>query len=270
MRRRLDAELVRRHLVPTPEEALAAIAARSVLVSGSPASSPATLVGDGEPIAIRARRRFVSRGGEKLDAALERFGVAVAGRTALDAGASTGGFTDCLLQRGAERVVAVDVGYGLLDWRLRGDPRVVLLERTNIKDVQLSSLAVRPEVVVADLAFISLGSVVPDLASLASAPADAVLLVKPQFEAPRAAVPSGGVVTDPEVWRRAVGDVAEACLAAGWTPRAVMASPMLGAAGNAEFLLHADDAAPGENRGPDVPGLDQALAEAARRARGPR
>jgi 23S rRNA (cytidine1920-2'-O)/16S rRNA (cytidine1409-2'-O)-methyltransferase len=267
MRRRLDAELVRRRLVPTPEEALAAIAARSVMVSGSPASSPRTLVGEGEPITIRARRRFVSRGGEKLDAALGRFGVSVTGRTALDAGSSTGGFTDCLLQRGAERVVAVDVGYGLLDWRLREDPRVVVLERTNVRDLEPSSLPVRPEVVVADLAFISLASVVPHLAVLAARPAEAVLLVKPQFEAPREDVPPGGVVTDPAVWEQAVRNVAEACRAAGWGPRGAMVSPVLGAAGNAEFLLHAGGP---NDPGPEIPGLEGAVEGARRRVGRPR
>ena len=188
-------------------------------------------------------------------------------RTALDAGSSTGGFTDCLLQRGAERVVAVDVGYGLLDWRLREDPRVVVLERTNVRDLDPSILPVRPDVVVADLAFISLASVVRHLAALAAVPADAVLLVKPQFEAPRRDVPPGGVVTDPAVWERAVRAVAEACRAAGWGPRGAMASPVLGAAGNAEFLLHAGDP---NDPGPEIPGLEAAVEDACRRVRGAR
>jgi 23S rRNA (cytidine1920-2'-O)/16S rRNA (cytidine1409-2'-O)-methyltransferase len=270
VRRRLDTELVRRRLVPTPEDALAAIAARTVMVSGSPASSPGTLVGDGEPITIRPGRRFASRGGEKLDAGLDRFGVSVKGRTALDAGASTGGFTDCLLRRGAARVVSVDVGYGLLDWRLREDPRVIVLERTNVRDLDPSNLPVRPEVVVADLAFISLASVVPHLAAVAARPADAVLLVKPQFEAPRDDVPAGGIVADPQVWARAIRDVAKACRVAGWVPQATMASPVLGAAGNAEFLLHAAGPREHGDLEGDVPGLEEAIAEARRRARGTR
>jgi 23S rRNA (cytidine1920-2'-O)/16S rRNA (cytidine1409-2'-O)-methyltransferase len=233
------------------------------MVSGSPASSPGTLVGDGDPITIRPRRRFVSRGGEKLDAALDRFAVPVAGRTALDAGSSTGGFTDCLLQRGAERVIAVDVGYGLLDWRLREDPRVMVLERTNVRNLDPSNLPDRPELVVADLAFISLASVLPRLADLAARQADAVLLVKPQFEAPRDDVPPGGVVTDPAVWERAVRDVAEACRNAGWAPLGTMASPILGAAGNAEFLLHAGG--PMDAAASGIPGLEEALGEAVRR-----
>ena len=191
--------------------------------------------------------RYVSRGGEKLDAALTRFAVPVAGRRALDAGASTGGFTDCLLQRGATRVYAVDVGRGQLDASLRADPRVTVLERVNART--LSEAVLRdadPDyapcpLVVADLSFISLRTVVPALAGPVAAPgADLVLLVKPQFEAGRAAVSRGrGVVRDPQEWRTALAGVTSALHDAGTGIMGAMASPLTGPAGNVEFLVHA-------------------------------
>ncbi|HXF72083.1 MAG TPA: TlyA family RNA methyltransferase, partial [Actinomycetota bacterium] len=239
-RRRLDLELVRRGLAASRSEARAAIEAGLVRVGGRPAAKPSTLVAPDEAVAVeRPARRFVSRGGEKLEAALERFGVEVAGRDCLDVGASTGGFTDCLLRRGAARVAAVDVGYGQLAWELRTDPRVTVLERTNARELRPEGLPFRPQVIVADLSFISLALVVPALARVAAPGADLVLLVKPQFEAGRDEVGRGGVVRDPRAWRRAVLRVAEACRAAGIEPADVMASPLLGPAGNAEFLLHA-------------------------------
>ena len=191
--------------------------------------------------------RYVSRGGEKLDAALTRFAVAVAGRHALDAGASTGGFTDCLLPRGAARVYALDVGHGQLDASLRADPRVTVLERVNART--LSEAVLRdadPDyapcpLVVADLSFISLRTVVPALAGPVAAPgADLVLLVKPQFEAGRAAVSRGrGVVRDPQEWRTALAGVTSALHDAGTGIMGAMASPLTGPAGNVEFLVHA-------------------------------
>ena len=191
--------------------------------------------------------RYVSRGGEKLDAALTRFAVAVAGRHALDAGASTGGFTDCLLQRGAARVYALDVGHGQLDASLRADPRVTVLERVNART--LSEAVLRdadPDyapcpLVVADLSFISLRTVVPALAGPVAAPgADLVLLVKPQFEAGRAAVSRGrGVVRDPQEWLAALAGVTSALHDAGTGIMGAMASPLIGPAGNVEFLVHA-------------------------------
>ncbi|HEX6230435.1 MAG TPA: TlyA family RNA methyltransferase, partial [Actinomycetota bacterium] len=181
---------------------------------------------------------FASRGGEKLEAALDRFGVVVASRRCLDAGASTGGFTDCLLRRGAAHVVALDVGYGQLAWTLRTDARVTVLERTNVRALTLGHLPYAPDLVVADLSFISLRLAVPPLAAVAADGADVVLLVKPQFEAGRGSV-GHGVVRDPRVWARALGDVRTACIASGLAPVAVMASPLRGPAGNVEFLLHA-------------------------------
>ncbi len=252
-RRRLDAELVRRGITPTLAEAELAVASGIVLVGGRPAVKPSTLVDPAAPVEIaRPADRFVSRGGTKLDAALERFSVEVAGRGALDVGASTGGFTDCLLDRGAARVVAVDVGYGQLDWSLRNDPRVLVLERTNVRDLRADTLPFAPEIVAADLSFISLRLVIPVFAELSADEADLVLLVKPQFEARREEVEAGGVVRDPDVWSRTIGEVVDACAHEGLTPVGVMASPIAGPAGNVEFLLHA--AKGGPQGSPDVPG----------------
>lgn len=221
-------------------EAQEAVRAGWVLVRGAPASKPGSLVTPEEPIGlVRPTRRFVSRGGEKLDAALERFGIHPAGRECLDLGASTGGFTDRLLAGGAARVTAVDVGYGQLAWRLRSDPRVVVLERTNARTLEPSALPARPSLIVADLSFISLTLVAPAIARVAAPGADVVCLVKPQFEAGRGEVGRGGVVRDPEVWARAIRRVASALAACGLAPQAVAVSPILGPAGNVELLLHA-------------------------------
>jgi 23S rRNA (cytidine1920-2'-O)/16S rRNA (cytidine1409-2'-O)-methyltransferase len=238
-RRRLDAELVRRGLAGSRAEAQAAVREGKVILAGHPAAKSSTLVDPADAVElVGAPRRFVSRAGEKLDAALDRFGVDPAGRRCLDAGASTGGFTDCLLQRGAEHVVAVDVGYGQLAWSVRTDERVTVLERTNVRELTPAHLPYAPDLVVADLSFISLRLVVPALAGAAARGAEMVLLVKPQFEAGPADVGRGGVVRSAEVWRRALEGVAAACDAAGITPLAVMASPLRGPAGNVEFPLH--------------------------------
>lgn len=186
---------------------------------------------------LRPPRRFVSRGGEKLDAALVHFDVDVAGRSALDAGASTGGFTDCLLQRSAASVIAVDVGYGQIHERIRKDPRVTVLERTNVRSLRL----VDPVgVVVGDLSFISLRTVAPALLGENALPgADVVLLVKPQFEAGRVEASKGrGVVRDPSVWRRVLEETISALRAEGAATMGVMVSPLKGADGNVEFLVH--------------------------------
>jgi 23S rRNA (cytidine1920-2'-O)/16S rRNA (cytidine1409-2'-O)-methyltransferase len=183
--------------------------------------------------------RFVGRGGEKLDAALERFAVPVAGRRALDAGASTGGFTDCLLQRGADEVVAVDVGYGQLHERLRADPRVDVRERTNVRSLDREALGGPVDLVVADLSFISLRTVLPVLVPLVEPGGDLVVLVKPQFEAGRREAARGsGVIREPEVWRRVLEEVATAAAESGADRMDEMESPLTGADGNVEFLLH--------------------------------
>lgn len=229
----------------TPREAGDAVRAGRVTVSGRPALKPGSLVATDEPLSLaQPARLFASRGGDKLAGALDRLGIDVRDRRALDAGASTGGFTDVLLSRGAGHVVAVDVGYGQLAWRLREDPRVTVMERTNVRTLQPEDLPYRPDLLVADLAFISLTAAIPALATVAAPGADAVLLVKPQFEAPSADVGPGGVVGDPAVWRRAVLGVAEASLHRGLQPLAVTASPLTGPAGNVEFFVHARQGAP--------------------------
>jgi 23S rRNA (cytidine1920-2'-O)/16S rRNA (cytidine1409-2'-O)-methyltransferase len=202
----------------------------------------------------------VSRGGEKLDAALERFAVPVEGRRALDAGASTGGFTDCLLQRGAAEVTSVDVGYGQLHERLRSDTRVRSVERTNIRHVVPADVGGPFPLVVADLSFISLRTVLPAMVGLAEAGADLVLLVKPQFEAGRAEAARGrGVVSDPVVWRRVLGEVRDALAAQPAAMMDAMVSPLQGADGNVEFLVHARVGAQPSGSGPD---LDAVVASA--------
>jgi 23S rRNA (cytidine1920-2'-O)/16S rRNA (cytidine1409-2'-O)-methyltransferase len=238
-RRRLDLELVRRGLSANRTEARDAIEAGLVTVAGRPGAKPGTLVFPDEPLQVERRRRFASRGGEKLDPALDRFGIDVRGRRCLDAGAATGGFTDVLLSRGAARVVAVDVGYGQLAWRLREDPRVTVLDRTNVRSLRPEDLPYRPSLLVTDLSFISLSKVLPALAGVAEGGADLVLLVKPQFEAGPSDVGRGGVVRDPGVWRRALEEVLEACRAQGLGPVALAPSTLPGPAGNVEFFLHA-------------------------------
>jgi 23S rRNA (cytidine1920-2'-O)/16S rRNA (cytidine1409-2'-O)-methyltransferase len=239
VRRRLDVELVRRGLAPSRAQARQDIEAGRVTVGGAPADKPGRLVDAGEPIEIASPRRFVGRGGEKLQAALDRFGVDVTGQVALDAGASTGGFTDCLLQAGAASVVAVDVGRGQLHERLRDDPRVANHERTDIRTVRPDDLPAPPSVVVADVSFISLSLVLPTLAAVAAPGADLVVLVKPQFEAGRREADRGrGVIHDPAVWRRVVGEVTATASASGLGMMGAMASPIRGPAGNVEFLLH--------------------------------
>lgn len=201
----------------------------------------ARLVGAGEPIVVSGpARRFVSRGGDKLDAALERFGIDVAQRRVLDAGASTGGFTDCVLQRGAAEVVAVDVGHGQLHERLRDDPRVAVHERTNVRSVRPAHIGGAVDLVVADLSFISLRTVADNLVGACRPEGDLVVLVKPQFEAGRIEASRGrGVITDPAVWRRTLLDVTTALGQREAAIMGLMVSPLRGAEGNVEFLLHA-------------------------------
>ena len=207
-------------------------------MNGAPALKPSRMVSAAEPVVLTApARRFVSRGGEKLDAALERFAIEPAGRTVLDAGASTGGFTDCLLQRGAAHVLAIDVGYGQLHERLRADERVTSRERTNVRDLRLDEAV---DLVVADLSFISLRSVAGALLGDNAAPgADVVVLIKPQFEAGKQEADRGrGVIRDPAIWRRVLEEVRSAITEHGAAMMDVMVSPITGADGNVEFLAH--------------------------------
>jgi 23S rRNA (cytidine1920-2'-O)/16S rRNA (cytidine1409-2'-O)-methyltransferase len=237
---RLDAELVRRGLASSRAEARRLIEQARVTVGGAPAFKTAALVGPGETIALTgAVPQYVSRGGIKLVGALDRLAVTVRGRECLDAGASTGGFTDVLLRAGAARVVAVDVGYGQLAWALRTDPRVVVLERTNVRRLTPGDVPPpAPTLVVADLSFISLTLVLPALRAVATADADFVLLVKPQFEVGRERVGKGGVVRDPDAWADAMRRVVDGGAALGLGLVAAVPSPLRGPAGNAEFFVH--------------------------------
>jgi len=238
-RARLDSELVRRGLVTSRTEARRAIEAGAVTVNGVPATRAATLVsGDARLALVGEPSPFVSRGGAKLDGALARLNVEVAGRRWLDAGASTGGFTDRLLKGGAEAVIALDVGYGQLDWALRNDERVVVMERTNVRNIAREDLPWAPDAAVADLSFISLTLVMPALRAVVVDDGDFVLLVKPQFEVGREAVGAGGVVRDPSLWRRAVRRVVDAAGDLGLGLAGAAPSHLPGPAGNREFFVH--------------------------------
>ncbi|MFM7686437.1 MAG: TlyA family RNA methyltransferase [Actinomycetota bacterium] len=240
-RQRLDAELVRRSLVATRTDAARAIEEHRVLVNGAVADKASRQVHAGDAVVVLgAGPRFVSRGGEKLDAALEGFGIDVQGMRVLDAGASTGGFTDCLLQRGAGHVVALDVGHGQLHPSIRADERVTVIERFHIRDVDTVVTCGQVDLVTADLSFISLTRVIPAMAGVLCDSGAMVLLVKPQFEAGRAEVSKGrGVVTDPAVHERVRLEVHAAIGSAGGWVRGWLDSPLLGGDGNREFLVHA-------------------------------
>lgn len=267
-RRRLDAELVRRHLARSRDHARELIDAGSVRVRGTVATKAATQVEEADPIVVaegEAADGYVSRGAHKLIGALDAFPrVTVAGRDCLDAGASTGGFTQVLLERGAARVLAVDVGYGQLAWPVRTDPRVTVRERTNVRSLTLADVPWPAELIVADLSFIPLELVLPALASVATDDADLVLMVKPQFEVGRAAV-GDGVVRDPALRRSAVQGVAEAAITLGLVVLGVAASPLPGPSGNVEYFLWLSRA--GGRMGDDVPPLvGEALERAIARA----
>ncbi|MFZ8998408.1 MAG: TlyA family RNA methyltransferase [Ilumatobacteraceae bacterium] len=240
-RRRLDLELVRRGLVSSRTEAQSLIDDHRVLVNGAVAERSSRQVAAADQVTVSGPPpRFVGRGGLKLDHALDRFGLDVTGAVVLDAGASTGGFTDCLLQRGASRVLAVDVGRGQLHERLRTDPRVVNLERTNIRTIDVELLGGPVDAVVGALSFISLGLVIDRLVDVCQPGGPMVLLVKPQFEAGRDEVSRGrGVITDPAVWERVRDEVGAALTAAGCAVQGWTDSPITGADGNREFLVHA-------------------------------
>ncbi len=236
-RRRLDAELVRRGLVASRELARSAIEAGRVSVAGVTASKAASQVEESAAIEIdAASNEYVSRGAHKLVGALDAFALDPSGVHALDAGASTGGFTEVLLERGAAQVMAVDVGYGQLAWSLRSDPRVVVRERLNVRALTIEDLPVRPDLIVADLSFISLTKVLPALVGVAAPGATFVVMVKPQFEAGRDRVGSG-VVTDPQVRIETVQQVAAAARQLGLAIHGVVASPLPGPKGNVEYFL---------------------------------
>jgi len=233
---RLDQALVAQGLVPSRQRAQAMVRAGLVRVAGEVADRPDQLVNPDVSIGLDHVKTYVSRGGDKLAAALDAFGIDPTGRVGLDVGASTGGFTDLLLQRGAARVIAVDVGYGQLAWSLRQDPRVTVLERVNIR--HLDCLPVPADLAVIDVSFISLRLVLPRVRELLSPPGDVVTLVKPQFEVGKGAVGKGGVVRDPEQHRQVLDGLRQFAEENGYEIAAEIASPILGAKGNREFLQH--------------------------------
>lgn len=260
---RLDAELVRRGLARSREQAAELVAAGRVSVSGQVATKPATQVVPAQAIVVAGADTdpgYASRGGHKLAGALDAFGPSgpvVEGRRCLDAGASTGGFTDVLLRRGAAHVLAVDVGYGQLAWALQTDPRVTVLDRTNVRTLEPAQVGEPPGLVVGDLSFISLTLVLPALVRCAEPGADLVLMVKPQFEVGRERLGSGGVVRESLLRAEAVATVAAAGVALGVGVRGVTASPLPGPSGNVEYFLWMAAGAP-----PLVEAdLDKAIAE---------
>lgn len=236
-RERLDKELVRRGLASTRSQAAEFVARGRVVVSGAPVTKSARLVSPSEPIVVRApEARYVSRGGIKLEAALRYFGISPEGCVCLDVGASTGGFTDCLLQHGASKVYAVDVGRAQLHERLRRDPRVVSLEATDARKLDGVAVPEPATIVTVDVSFISVTKVVPCLVPLASADAFFVVLVKPQFEAGKENVPKGGVVRDPSIHRAVLENVVARLRSEGLVLLGIRCSPIAGSAGNVEYL----------------------------------
>ncbi|MGE0444610.1 MAG: TlyA family RNA methyltransferase [Vicinamibacterales bacterium] len=235
---RLDQLVVERGLAPSRERARALILAGQVLVNGQPATKAGTAVDVADEVALAVPDHpYVGRGGLKLAHALDTFRIDVTGRQALDVGASTGGFTDVLLQRGAARVVALDVGHGQLDWTLRNDPRVVVIEHFNARHLTLDALPCRMDIVTIDVSFISLRQILPGVSGVLAEGADVIALVKPQFEAGRGEVKKG-IIRDPEVQARVLQEVSAAAREVGLTPRGSTPSPITGQKGNVEFLLH--------------------------------
>ncbi|MBV8454146.1 MAG: TlyA family RNA methyltransferase [Deltaproteobacteria bacterium] len=234
---RLDTEMARRGLALSREKAQRLIMAGRVRVNSRPAAKPDLRVGCTTPIAIVGpAAEYVSRGAYKLLAALDHFGVDVAGRQALDVGASTGGFTDVLLRRGAARVIALDVGYGQLAERLRTDNRVTVIDRTNIRYIIAATLPYSPNLVVVDTSFISLKLVLPAITKIVTAAADIIVLIKPQFEVGKANVGKGGVVRQPLMRQQAVEEVLDTARTLGLDAAGTIESPIKGASGNHEFL----------------------------------
>lgn len=233
-KQRIDILLVERGLVPSREKGRRLIMAGEVKIGDRVIDKPGTKVHADSKIVLKAKPRFVSRGGEKLDGALEVFDIEVSRRVCADVGASTGGFTDCLLQHGAAKVYAIDVGYGQLDYRLRTDPRVVTMERTNAR--YLERLPEPVSLVTVDASFISLRLLLPAIVGWLTEQASVVPLIKPQFEAGRRDVGKGGVVRDPSVHRRVIEEVLDSAHAQGFAVRGLVQSKLVGPAGNIEFL----------------------------------
>lgn len=242
-RDRLDKLLVQRGLVKSRDEGRARILAGDVLVDDQPITKSGSLIPETALIRFRSKPTpYVSRGGTKLEKALEAFHINVTGKTALDVGASTGGFTDCLLAHGACRVYAVDVGYGQLDWKLRNDPRVIVFEKTNIRYLELGALAGAVDLATVDVSFISLRLVLPQVRTLVIPGGAVVALIKPQFEVGKGKVGKGGVVRSAEERSRVIDEITEAAVAFGYAVRGVVESPLMGPKGNREFFIHLDNA----------------------------
>jgi 23S rRNA (cytidine1920-2'-O)/16S rRNA (cytidine1409-2'-O)-methyltransferase len=252
---RLDKLLVDKALLQTREKAIRSILAGDILVDGRRVDKAGALVEPTAEIEVRGRSPYVSRGGEKLAHALDDFGVAVRGRICIDVGASTGGFTDCLLQRGATRVYSVDVGVGQLDDKLRRDNRVVVMDHTNARGLDPRIFGDKPSLAVVDVAFISLEKVLPAIFGVLERHGETIALVKPQFEAGREAVGKGGVVRDPAQHRAVVGRLARYSILRGWHVLGVTASPLRGPKGNREFFLHIS------TRGKTQPNLESRIDE---------
>jgi 23S rRNA (cytidine1920-2'-O)/16S rRNA (cytidine1409-2'-O)-methyltransferase len=238
-KRRIDAELASRGLFASREQARAAVLAGEVRVGGEVVTKAGHMVSPDAIIEVAEKQRYVSRGGEKLAGALDRFGIDPTGLRAVDVGASTGGFTDCLLKRGAASVVAVDVGYGQLAWSLRTDPRVTTIERTNIRSADPAELGAPFDLAVVDVSFISLRTVLPHVAALLAPTGAIVALVKPQFEAGKGRVGKKGVVKDAAVHREVLQGAMDAAREAGFVVRGLTFSPIKGPEGNIEFWLWA-------------------------------
>ncbi len=249
-KQRLDLLLVERNLCNSRQLAQRWIQAGEVRVNGAVVDKSGTEISLTAEIEVKARARFVSRGGEKLAKALELFAIATLDRVCLDAGISTGGFTDCLLQAGARQVYGIDVGYGQVDWKIRTDDRVILRERTNIRHLTPAELygepiegiypVTLPDLAVVDVSFISIAKILPALASLLATPKELLLLVKPQFEVGRQAIGKGGVVRDSSAQAGAICGVLAAAVDLGWHYRGLTWSPLTGPAGNIEYLLWLD------------------------------
>jgi 23S rRNA (cytidine1920-2'-O)/16S rRNA (cytidine1409-2'-O)-methyltransferase len=237
-RHRLDVLVVERGLAESRQKAQALILAGQVLVNGQKAEKAGANIGANATIELVAQPRYVGRGGFKLEAALDHFGIATAGKICLDIGSSTGGFTDCLLQRGALRVYAIDAGTGQLDWKLRNDPRVIVHEQTNARYLTRSEVPEPIHLAVCDVSFISITMILPAMAAFLAPNAEMVILVKPQFELERHQVGKGGIVRDPALHLQACRRVEQAVQALGFQTQ-IIPSPLLGAEGNQEFLLHA-------------------------------
>ena len=257
VKERIDVALVSRGLAPTREKAARLLLAGAVLVDGRRVDKPGVLVAPGAELKVTARQKFVSRGGDKLAHALVAFGVEPKGRVCVDIGASTGGFTHCLLESGATRVYAVDVGQGQLDASLRADGRVVVMEKTNARQLAPDAFPDPPTLATLDISFISLEKVLAPVFNVLTTDGEAIALVKPQFEVGKGLVGKGGVVRDASHHKAVVARVARYCVLHGWHARGVAVSPLKGPKGNREFFLHLT------RTGRTAADLDQLIARAA-------